>query len=444
MTLTRQSSTARSRPTRRRRYLVLLVAAFAILLWASDIPGRVRGAAARWALEHNRPHVAGRWATPPTWIQTIGFARDSGGQSLIQGLALWQRNRTAAAAAAFDEARRRGVTEEVVRSHHDLVAAQLGDLQAVKRLTHRGTLYLSPQVIFRASVLAALYHGQFDWALQLTDQWERHAAGDAAVAYYRGRVHELREQWDLAEDEYRAAAQATQPFPAAFFRLGRVLREKREFADAIAAFRLSPASPYADIAGIEIAACLWELRQNRQAAEAIGNVLTLPVAEVTEAYLEVDEYVDYDRAALVAARIHESDSDWEKAAELLRRVVRHNHRNLEAQGLLASTLRRLGKDEEAREHAEQHQRLLSIRRECHELRNRVDANPDDLEARNRLARLYFQGESLAQAQLEANEVLRMDPGNAMARRLLDEIRRERVVLAADSTEVSQAPREPAR
>lgn len=438
------SSDERTRPTRRRRFLSLLIPFFAIIVWAADVPGRVRSAGARLALEHNRPYVAGRWATPPAWFRRVGLARDAGGQSLIQGLALWQRNRTAAATAAFDEARLRGVADEVVRSHHDLIAAQRGDLQAIKRLTHRGTLHLSPQAILRASVLGALYHGEFDWALQLIDQWERDAAGDAAVPYYRGRVHELREQWGLAEIEYRVAAQAPKPFPAAAFRLGRVLREKREFADAIAAYRSCLDSPYADIANIEIAACHWELRENRQASQAIAPVLNLPVGGLADAYLEVEEYVDYDRAALVAARIHESDSDWEKAAELLRRVLRHNHRNFEAQGLLVSTLRRLGKEEEAREHAERHQRLLSIRRECFELRNRVAAEPEDIEARNRLARLYFQGESLAEAQLEANKVLRMDPGNADALRLLGEIRQERAGLAADSTGFVRADRESGR
>jgi len=72
----------------------------------------------------------------------------------------------------------------------------------------------------------------------------------------------------------------------------------------------------------------------------------------------LDEFVEDDRAALLAARIKDHQKDPEAAVPYLRRVLTFNPRNIEARSRLAACLRSLGQTAEAAGESEIHRRMV--------------------------------------------------------------------------------------
>ncbi len=423
------------RPTRtdRRRLLVVVGGLLLAIAWCVDLPGRSCRALAQVALDGNRPHAALRWIDRAS--QSERFAPLAAGDATprLRALALLRLNLHTMAMQALAEAERRGGDPRRLRSYHDLAKAQRGDLEAVKQLSSAGGEFLPPQAIFEAVVRCALFHSRFDWALSVANQWQQQFPHDGLAFYHRGWVQEIRGELELATADYRQAFKCQPSLARAAYRLGMALKQQRSYEEAESFFLKCDDSPYQWIAMIEVADCLWQRHDNQAAWERIAPALALEPASLSDLYVQVDEFVDQDRAALVAARIRESQEQLDEAIGLLQRVLAYNHRNFEAHALLAATLRRVGRSEEADQYAMIHQQMLAMRRRCIDLRTRIGDHPDDLEARYELAELYFQCESLAESQLALQAILELDPAHRPAHRLLGKIYHEKAKTASRCT-----------
>ncbi len=304
-------------------------------------------------------------------------------------------------------------------------------MASAERLTESGAQWLPSCEVHEAVVRCALYDGRWDWARAALDSWQRDVPQDAAVPYLRGRIHELQDEVPEALEEYDEALRLQPSLSKADFRKGAILRGLRQFDEAVAAFLHCRHSALTPIAMIEVADCRWQQGDNDAAWKVLEPYVEQPVRETTELYLQVEEFVEEDRGALVAARIRDGQNDPEAAVPLLQRVLDFNPRNVEARNLLIANFRRLGRGAEADAQTTVVNELLEKRRRTTDLRRLLDEHPDDLEMRCELAELYLEAESLMHAQLELTTVLNRSSDHARAHRLMAMVFREKARHASE-------------
>ncbi len=382
-------------------------------------------------MARNQPHSALRWIARCRTFSGRNPWADRESDAAIAALAWLRLNSARRAAETLDAVAMPSDQFERTRAALEtLSSCQRGDLAAVNRLTGDFFDRLPPQAIFEAVVRCAQFNGRFDLARAVADDWQRQFPQDAAAAYQRGRNAELTERLPEALQAYRDALALQPDLPRAAFRSGVLLaRERgptleRDFELAADLFRSCSGSECGEIAAIEVANCLWELQQTDRAWEVLQPIIARRPGSLVDAYLEVDEYVEEDRVAIVASRIAESRGDDPLAIDLLERALAHNPRNFEAVGRLAVILRRCGRDDQAESRTTDHQRMLQQRERAVAIRTRLVERPDDIDARFELAVIYFDIESLADTQLELSEVLKRDSDHAGAKKLLVEVARQ--------------------
>lgn len=309
-----------------------------------------------------------------------------------------------------------------------MVAAQQGEAAAAEQLLSHSGVAALPSEAYEAIVRCAQYHAQMTRARLVLDQLEQAGEFPAVVAYQRGRNCEITEELASATEYYEKAFQIQPRMTRAAFRAGVCYYKLRKFDRAEEMHRQALRQPYRVVSSIELANCLWEQNRNDEAARIISGCLDEPPAQLQMLYLQVDEYVDADRAALVGGRIHNALQNSQQAVELLHRVLAYNHRDFEARALLIKNLRLLDREQEANELTTIQTQMTAGRQRCSDLRIELaDAPADDAETidkRCELAELYWQVESVAEAKLELAEILKLDPNCERARRLLADIDRE--------------------
>ena len=134
-------------------------------------------------------------------------------------------------------------------------------------------------------------------------------------------------------------------------------------------------------------------------------------------YVQLDEYVDSDRAAVVAARIQDALGHREETIRLLERALAFNHREFEARALLIRNLQALGRKQQADAVALVQSQMVVGRQRCRQLRQDLEQNPRDVDKFCELAELYWQVESDAEALLAISEILAMEPNSLRALQL---------------------------
>lgn len=406
------------------RWAVLAIAAVLLSAWLGDAFGQLfRGLASR-SLQDNRPHAALAWLRWAAISESLRPFPPDDSTPRLQALAFFRLNLREPAIAALEEAALRRGDARRLRFYHDLADAHHGNAASVERLTEYGGDYLPPPAVFESVIRHGMYHGQFDWAITIADMWIDQFPADGAAFYHRGRMHELSNRFDAAANDYQAALNLQAHLYQAAYRLGIVLKKSRQFEAAEYSLRQCLDSPCDAVARIEIADALWEQGKYDAAWGYVEPEVSRSPLEYADLYRQVDDFDDHDRTAVTAARILESQNRLAEAIPLWERALRFNSRNPEAYDALVAALRRIGRTEAADLYAARHAELLAMRRECAELRVRISDEPDDMEAKFRLAELYAQCESLASAHLVLREVLMAAPGHQRAQQLQADVFRQ--------------------
>ncbi|GIX00314.1 MAG: hypothetical protein KatS3mg111_3646 [Pirellulaceae bacterium] len=371
--------------------------------WAVDLPGQWRAVHASRLLDQLR----GRESLEVLRYQP-GQRPTEGKEAELVIRALLQLNR------AHEVQQVMGVSHD---SPHTSVSrllclaarAQVGDRSASEQLLAGQEESVAFPEVYEALVRCAEYHADWHRLGVLLDLLERQPALQTIVAYHRGRSAELQEDFHEAVEHYRQAVQRHTHFARARFRMAKCLMELQRFEEAAKVLETLLGGPYRSIASIESAVCWWELGQPRRGLELVEATLTEPLGEVVLRYMELDEFCDRDRAALVAARCWDAMNDPQRVVDLCRRVLASNHRSFEARSLLIKNLQHQGRIEEAQEIAAVHQQMLENRQRCAELRNEIEADPGNPQLRLELARRYWETESEAEGRLALQELLARHP-----------------------------------
>lgn len=380
-----------------------LLALLLLMLWLFNAPGQLLRLVTQRELASNRPHTALRWLEFAEMLEgwtPWDCRRHNSGLRLLAYLRLNQNGkmlRLLNTVAAGD------THQTHWEPYRQLAAAQQGDLAAANWLLRAGDVHLPPQSVYEAAVRCQQFNDRFDWARKLLDGWEADFPQDAVQYYQRGRVAELEGKSEQAMQHYATSLKLQPGLGRANYRLGLLQQETADYQAAIHSFSKLATGPYHAIGQIELADCHWQLRNNDQAWQEIGEVLAIHPAELVDLYFEVERYMEDDQAALVAAKIAEAQGRLEPAVELFQRAFRYNPRTAQGQHCVIRLLKQLGRDGEAQLWQQRQEKLLVMRRQCTDLRSQLQEQADPLAARLQLAELYFQCESLADAGLQLQQ-----------------------------------------
>lgn len=424
---------------RRSHLLIAICSGLVFIVFLFDVPVRWLCFSARRALDESLPYSALRWIQ-----RTRLLGNDNIDARLLETEAYLQLSMNSKALTSLQLALQYGLQAEIASAFKDMVLAQRGDFAAAERLMNQHAGVAPARPTLEAIVRCALLNDRFDWVAMVLDKWQQQFPRDAAARYYRGRTHEIHEDWAKALVEYGAALVLQPKFAKASFRSGIVLTKQQQFFSGEQMFRKCAVPPYTQIAMIEVANCLWELGQNAEAEKVIDEHGKLGPESLQEQYMQLDEFVDEDRAALVAARVKDSQNEPQAAIKLLKQVLDYNHRNFEARNILISCLRRLEKNAEADQVARTQTEMLECRRRCLTLRIDLSIDSENIQKRCELAELYWKCESLGEAQLELNAIFAREPTCKQAHRIQSQIYAEKgrfsqefQGLAAYHTQLSQ-------
>lgn len=395
----------------------LIVAVLAGWLW--DAPGLWLRTLAERSLGRNDPHNALSWVAWAVW-----HAPQDPDARLLGARANLQLNRNSAALELVDQAALLGAPADQLEPYRWMIAAQRGEADAAEQLLNQSDRIPLPPEAYEAIIRCAQYQEQLPRAELMLERLEATGHATAVVAYHRGRNLEIAEDYAAAADFYGKAFQTQPRMVRSAFRAGSCFYALRSFERAAEMFRQAQNSAYKAIASVELANALWEQKKFEEASQTIAPYLDDDPVELQTLYLQVDEYIDSDRAALIGARIQDALGNSQAAVNLLERVLAYNHRDFEARALLIKNLRQLQREPEANALAQVQSEMIAKRQRARQLRLELIEEPNNIDKLCELAQLYWEAESVAEAQLAISQILERDRNCECAKQLRAKINAE--------------------
>ncbi len=426
-------ASANSTPGQRGRvfFLVFLFLLLLTLGWITNAGGMWAKSLAERALLRHDPVAALKWTEWAAW-----FSPSDVKTNLLGIRAMLQLNMNAAAGQLIDQTSEYA-TESELSPLRLILASQRGDIQASERLMNWSGPAPLPVEAYEAIVRCSQFNNMLDRAEITLKELEQAGLMPQIVDYQRGRNRELADNLAEAVKSYEIALTKNPSMVRAAFRAGMCYYRLREFNKAEAMFRQAIEDPYQPVAQVELANCLWEQGKLDEAVQVISKCIGFPVDFLQRLYLQVDEFVDSDRAALVAARIADGQNQSERALAMAERVLAHNPREFEARTLQVKCLKLLNRTAEAETAAKIQSQMVANRQRANQLRIELAENPEDTKRLCELAKLYWITESDAEAQLVLKDALRIDPQCKEALELLESIRTSKS--SANANRASQSP-----
>ncbi len=407
-------------------FLVFLFLLLVTLGWITNAGGMWAKSLAERALLRHDPVAGLKWTEWAAW-----FSPNDVKTNILGIRAMLQLNLNAAAGQLIDQTSEYA-TEVDLSPLKLILAAQRGDIQAAERLMNWSGPAPLPVEAYEAIVRCSQFNNMLDRAEITLKELDQAGLMPQIVDYQRGRNRELADNVAEAAQSYAVALTKHPRMTRAAFRAGICHYRLREFGKAEAMFRLAIQDPYQPVAQVELANCLWEQGKLDEAVQVISKCVGFPVEFLQRLYVQVDEFVDTDRAALVAARIADGQNQSERALAMAERVLAHNPREFEARTLQVKCLKLLNRTAEAETAAKIQSQMVANRQRANQLRIELAENPKDTKRLCELARLYWITESDAEAQLVLQDALRIDPECKEALELLESIRTSKASANANS------------
>ena len=401
----------------RSAWLLAIMAALLMIGWWFEVPRHWLRILADRALRHYDAHDALVWIERSERYYAKNVELD-----LLAARANLQLNMNTLAIECLDRAHARGAHLEELEPYRLMAEAQRGNEAAAEKLFAQTGV---GSEVYEALIRANEYGNHWNRANHILDQMEQAGVSPIVVLYHRGRMTEITEDFEGALRFYGEAYRQKPSFSRAAFRAGICYYNLRDFDRSQEMFSKVQTGPYKDVFAIECANCMWEKNSFEQAARMIEPILEITPAQLQTLYLQLDEFVDSDRAALIAAHIEDAQGHSERAVLLLKRVLAFNHREFEARGLLIKNLRVLGRTREADDVTAVQSQMVANRQRCRQLRQELDSNPGDIASRCELAELYWNTESEAESMLAISEILALEPKCERALQLQDRIHADR-------------------
>ncbi len=277
-----------------------------------------------------------------------------------------------------------GYPRELLERENWLSLAQSGQIRQVE--SHLVELLTVPlgdtREICEAYVNGFGMNDRFDDALRVLELWLSEYAQDAYPHYLRGRILRVQERNNDASGAFQRALQLNPNYHAAALELGEISFERSQWDEAQRYYAIARManSEVGLSAQIGQAQCYRQLGQHAAARKILSNVLAVESSQ-TKGLLELS-HIDLKEQRLEAALLS------------LRRIYALQPHNLEARTVLAQTLQAVGMEEEAQIHFKfVSAAKTAIYQRKPQLKNILDRQLDNVEARYELGMIYLQYES---------------------------------------------------
>ena len=359
------------------------------------------------------------------WLRWTGSTRAE--LSFWEGRLLRKQSRGAEALKQLEVARAAGYDKERVRRELILLHAQSGNLSPVRRefeamLANPGR---DAAEICEAFVNGALIDGQTDLALAILPAWQLELPADPQPYYARGRVLEHNLDTTAAEREYRSAIERDGDHWPARYSLGRLLLSQKKASEALIQFQSSSRMRDNAAPRLQTAKCLRALGKNDEARTMLLDLRKSPPVELEKSFARVGEPESGLPVELELGLLESSLQNWNAALPWLERVLHDDPQLIEARYALATTLRSLGRRDDAqREFARVQQARESIAEADRLVDEVVGKTAPCVAERCRIGELYLKHESRKRGEFWLRDALNRDPNYAPAHRLLAEYYQE--------------------
>jgi len=304
-----------------------------------------------------------------------------------------------------------------------LADAQQSKLAAIEPKLNRWLLQQDPD---SAEICDTYVNGLFaasrlEMAERVLDAWQADFPDDPRPYYRRGRLLQHFDRLADAESTLRQAISLKDDYYPALYALGRVLNEQKRSTDAIPLYQacMRMSNPLA--AKIALAQALAATGKTDTAEESLRQVMQADIAQIMASYRSVDESPELFVAAYELGNLLVNAGNYEEAIEVLRRALEFNSRDSAARYSLAMALRGVGKLEES----EQELQLVEAARKelakVNQLRNLINRDPENTDARLELGELLFHHESQRNGLFWLRSVFSYDPENERAKAKIAEL-----------------------
>lgn len=389
--------------------------------------------------------IVGLCLGPPTWsrycqsraVEALALRRFHESEEWLESARLLSRNDPAVEflQARIDRRRGRlddmlgrlkwcadhGIPRSVLQREAWMAQAQTGDLRDLH--AHLPDLLMEDsgddlREVCDAYVNGCILNYWLPEAQQVLELWIADFSEDPEPLFLLGRLQEHASQLDMAEQSYRQALEMEPRHAPAAYNLGRLLLFQRNQPDAaLLAYRQSARhleQPHPAL--VREAECLTKLNRLLEARSLLDHVLSLPSADIEEAYRVVGDPGASAPAQALAAygRLELAAGDTESAIGWLQRAVEADPFDWKTRYLLGVSLSELGRVDEAAGHLEIVEQSSLAMAEMDTLLSRVPDEPDNADIRCRLGRIFMEFVSEQQGVVWLESALQVDPANADA------------------------------
>ena len=391
-----------------------VAAVAALLAGAALTAGPAAESAGRSRLEARRPSDAARWFARAV---ALGAGDDV---RLLLARARRQAGDAGGFAEALKTAEQAGVSTEAIARERLLAAAHAGRLDGVEDRLDDLLITAGDdgRVVVEAFANGYIANYRLDEATRLLDLWAEAFPDDPQERLVRGRLLEHKGEWDAAAALYREAADAGHG-PAAY-NLGRLLLNRNDPAAAGEAYRgaarwLDDDAP----AAVGLAHCL-RTQGRRAEARAVIEPVVARGGGSPAAFAQVGLPPAAAASAALAelAQLETAVGNHAEAADLLTRAVERSPKDQTLHYLLGRSLAASGRSDEASEHLAYFERASEATERLDKLMERLRADPSDAGVRAEIGGVFLEHLSESQGRTWLRSALRIDPGNAVAHRLL--------------------------
>ncbi len=402
---------------RSRLLLGLLILLVAVFFYRGGFSGFALSMARNSLLKRDLPATE-KW---------IGWAQQLPGTSaeieyLLAKKARLQKNFDAMAEHLLT-AHQLGCEPGLLEREQILADASLGELDPISERKLTG--WISEQGAETGEIVDAYANGlaarsRFDDATQLLKDYEQAFPGDPLVNYRLGIINEHKMANDLAEREYQTALEKDPKHVQAAWRLARIQTSKNDPQAAIKILSDFDYGPQQLAVKTFLGSCYQQLGEFDKSREYYLAVVEQGHTACQAAYQVVDETPERFLAASDLGVLEATLGNWEEARKYLALALEVNPRDFTARNSYAQALRRLGMAEQS---DKEFARIKLERAEFDKvtvLRDRVNQNPSDTDARIEMGKIIFKYESERFGLFWIRSALTYDPACQAAHEFLAE------------------------
>jgi tetratricopeptide (TPR) repeat protein len=366
------------------------------------------------------------WPAAKDWLDRAWrIDPDRGATAFLQARLARKRARLDELAKWLDRAREKGFSPPLIETELLLAAAQTGDLRRIESELAKRLAELPEQQpeICEAWVNGCLRNYRLREAQRILGLWVKDWPADPMPHVLWGRVYEHLSDLPHAEQEFETALKIRPGHPPAAYNLGRVKIAQQQPEAALESYRVCSKNLFEpQPALVGMAQCLRLLSRLDEARRVLDSAVAANQEFVDDAYRLVGDPAEGGRAYYAAERgqIELEAGNYAEAAPWLEKAVAASPTDWKLRYSLGFALQRIGRGEDAERELHRVEKTKAAMSKVDRAFDALHEDPQNVEARFEIGRLFLELLSEDQGLVWLNSVLMLDADHLPTHRLLAE------------------------